>query len=58
MPTEFELQGMDRRIEEFISSACQPAFLGSNNNNSSGDETANVNFFYDIAHVQASAYAH
>jgi len=27
--------------------------------NSSGDEIANVNFFYDnIAHVEASAYAH
>jgi len=27
--------------------------------NSSGDEIANVNFFYDdIVHVQASAYAH
>jgi len=27
--------------------------------NSSGDEIANVNFFYDgIIHVQASAYAH
>jgi len=27
--------------------------------NSSGDKTANVNFFYDdIVHVQASAYAH
>jgi len=29
------------------------------NKNSSGDETANVNFFYDdIVHVEASAYAH
>ena len=27
-------------------------------NNSSGDEIANVNFFYNIAHVEASAYAH
>jgi len=27
--------------------------------NSSGDEIANVNFFYDdIVHVQASVYAH
>jgi len=26
--------------------------------NSSGDEIANVNFFYNIAHVDASAYAH
>jgi len=26
--------------------------------NSSGDEIANVNFFYDMVHVQASAYAH
>jgi len=28
------------------------------NKNSSGDEIANVNFFYNIAHVEASAYAH
>ena len=28
------------------------------NKNSSGDEIANVNFFYSIAHVDASAYAH
>ena len=27
------------------------------NKNSSGDEIANVNFFYNIAHVEASAYA-
>ena len=27
-------------------------------NNSSGDEIANVNFFYNIADVEASAYAH
>jgi len=26
--------------------------------NSSGDEIANVNCFYNIAHVEASAYAH
>jgi len=26
--------------------------------NSSGDEIANVNFLYNIAHVEASAYAH
>jgi len=26
--------------------------------NSLGDEIANVNFFYNIAHVEASAYAH
>ena len=31
---------------------------GNNNKNSSGDEIANVNFFYNIAHVEASAYAH
>ena len=30
----------------------------SDNKNSSGDEIANVNFFYNIAHVEASAYAH
>ena len=28
------------------------------NKNSSGDEIANVNFFYNIVHVEASAYAH
>jgi len=28
------------------------------NKNSSGDEIANANFFYNIAHVEASAYAH
>jgi len=28
------------------------------NKNSSEDEIANVNFFYNIAHVEASAYAH
>jgi len=32
--------------------------LGSEYKNSSGDEIANVNFFYNIAHVEASAYAH
>jgi len=32
--------------------------LGRINKNSSGDEIANVNFFYNIAHVEASAYAH
>jgi len=30
----------------------------NSNKNSSGDEIANVNFFYSIAHVDASAYAH
>ena len=33
-------------------------FESSYNKNSSGDEIANVNFFYNIAHVEASAYAH
>jgi len=28
------------------------------NKSSSGDEIANVNFFYNIAHVEASDYAH
>ena len=28
------------------------------NKNSSGDQIANVNFFYKIAHVEASADAH
>jgi len=30
--------------------------LAGDNKNSSGDEIANVNFFYNIAHVEASAY--
>ena len=31
----------------------------SNTKNASGDETENVNFFYDdIVHAEASAYAH
>jgi len=35
------------------------AYNGSHDyKNSSGDEIANVNFFYNIAHVEASAYAH
>ena len=33
-------------------------FSEQSNKNSSGDEIANVNFFYNIAHVEASAYAH
>ena len=32
--------------------------MTSNDKNSSGDEIANVNFFYNIAHVEASVYAH
>jgi len=28
------------------------------NKNSLGNEIANVNFFYDIVHVEASAYPH
>ena len=51
--------------------SCLPCEFGANpfsgsqdisytnkNKNSSGDEIANVNFFYNIAHVEASAYAH
>jgi len=34
------------------------AHIDNRNKNSSGDEIANVNFFYNIAHVEASAYAH
>ena len=36
----------------------QRMLSSSNNKNSSGDEIANENFFYNIAHVEASAYAH
>jgi len=32
--------------------------LSHSDKNSSGDEIANVNFFYNIAHVEAIAYAH
>ena len=32
--------------------------LSGKDKSSSGDEIANVNFFYNIAHVEASAYAH
>jgi len=32
--------------------------VSKHNKNSSGDEIANVNFFYNIAHVEASDYAH
>jgi len=32
--------------------------LSNGDKNSSGDEIANVNFFYNIAHVEASAYTH
>jgi len=34
------------------------AYTPKHYKNSSGDEIANVNFFYNIAHVEASAYAH
>jgi len=34
------------------------SFSNYKDKNSSGDEIANVNFFYNIAHVEASAYAH
>ena len=36
-----------------------PTITSTFHKNSSGDEIANANFFYDnIAHVEASAYAH
>ena len=35
-----------------------PALALNVNKNSSGDEIANVKFFYNIAHVEASDYAH
>ena len=37
---------------------CHYSLLVDETRNSSGDEIANVNFFYNIAHVEASAYAH
>ena len=36
----------------------RPPSARTEDKNSSGDEIANVNFFYNIAHVEASAYAH
>jgi len=36
----------------------RPRSARTEDKNSSGDEIANVNFFYNIAHVEASAYAH
>ena len=52
---------MDRPITNYScrNSLCKMfAWTGRLNKNSSGDEIANVNFFYNIAHVEASAYAH
>jgi len=43
---------------DIVSTSVSCAMLTSDNKNSSGDEIANVNFFYNIAHVEASAYAH
>ena len=42
-------------INMFVQTYSPPRRLDKN---SSGDEIANVNFFYNIAHVEASAYAH
>ena len=44
-----------RRLQPCMSKARR--VTANNDKNSSGDEIANVNFFYNIAHV-ASAYAH
>jgi len=48
------MEVMRRRISEEV----VLEGIRSLNKNSSGDEIANVNFFYNIAHVEASAYAH
>ena len=37
---------------------CKVLVLVLTNKDSSGDEIANVNFFYNIAHVEADDYAH
>jgi len=37
--------------------SCQPLLNGTNKN-LSGHEIVNVNFYDDIVHVEASAYAH
>jgi len=46
---------LGRGAKYYDERVCPLAYL---NKNSSGDEIANVNFFYNIAHVEASAYAH
>jgi len=43
---------------QYVTESQFNSVLGSYNKNSSGDEIANVNFFYNIAHVEASDYAH
>jgi len=42
----------------YVKSHYQKGYLKDYDKNSSGDEIANVNFFYNIAHVEANAYAH
>ena len=46
------------RVNREYSSITRGNDLRLQNKNSSGDEIANVNFFYNIAHVEASAYDH
>ena len=49
----------DIHVLPLILLVCTVRLSGTmDNKNSSGDEIANVNFFYNIAHVEASAYAH
>jgi len=48
----------DRRTDGRASEREREFTFAKNDKNSSGDEIANVNFFYNIAHVEASAYVH
>jgi len=50
--------GPPKSKSQTTSRSVQPFLTDLLYKNSSGDEIANVNFFYKIAHVQASAYAH
>ena len=50
--------GADPRAVDVVSDSSVLLLIDLLYKNSSGDEIANVNFFYNIAHVEASAYAH
>ena len=48
----------DEKAKLGLSLMYDPPLEPKKNKTSSGDEIANVNFFYKIAHVEASAYVH
>jgi len=50
--------GQEMKLAQQLAVQKQRAAILQKDNNSSGDEIANANFFYNIAHVEASAYAH